>query len=139
MIKEIGNEMKSFVNDIKKNVKDKEELKYLLDRTETMFDGIFKELNKYVDEEEKKLKEIKNKQKKHEQRMDEIETKMEYLDENIDSIFNDMYEDEGNFKITCPYCNYEFSADIDEHELEVFCPECNNVIELDWNDDTEDK
>ena len=120
MIKEIGNEMKNFVKDIKKNITDKEELKYLLDRTETLFDVIFRELNKYVDEEEKKLKEIRNKQKKHEQRMDEIENKMEFLDENIDNIYNDIYEEEGDFKIKCPYCNYEFSADIDENELSIF-------------------
>ena len=135
MIKEIGNEMKSFVKDLKNNISNKEELKNVLERTETFFDEIFKELNKYVDEEEKKIKELKNKQKKQDKRMDEIETRMEYLDENIDNIFKDMYEEEGDFKIRCPYCNYEFSADIDEHELEILCPECNNPIELDWSGD----
>ena len=136
MIKEIGNEMKSFVNDLKKNISNKEELKNVLERTETFFDEIFKELNKYVDEEEKKIKELKNKQKKQDKRMDEIETRMEYLDENIDNIFKDIYDEEdGDFKIRCPYCNYEFSADIDEHEVEILCPECNNPIELDWSGD----
>ena len=48
MIKEIGNEMKSFVNDLKKNISNKEELKKVLERTESLFDEIFKELNKYV-------------------------------------------------------------------------------------------
>lgn len=138
MIKEIGNEMKSYINDLKDNIKNKEELNYLLDRTEKLFDSIFNELNKYADEEEKKLKELKTKQKKQEKRMDEIETKMEYLDENIDNIYKDIYEeDEGEFKISCPYCNYEFSADIDIHQDEIYCPECNNIIELDWSDDTE--
>ena len=93
-------------------------------------------MNKYVEEEEKKFKELKNKQKKQDKRMDEIETRMEYLDENIDNIFKDIYdEEEGDFKIRCPYCNYEFNADIDEHEEEVLCPECNNPIELDWSGD----
>ena len=32
MIKEIGNEMKSFVNDLKKNISNKEELKKVLER-----------------------------------------------------------------------------------------------------------
>ena len=93
MIKEIGNEMKSYINDLKDNIKNKEELNYLLDRTEKLFDSIFNELNKYADEEEKKLKELKTKQKRQEKRMDEIETKMEYLDENN--------QDE----IYCPECN----------------------------------
>ena len=39
------------------------------------------------------------------------------------------------FEIVCPYCNYEFIADIDEHEDEILCPECNNPIELDWSED----
>ena len=138
MIKEIGNEMKSYINDLKDNIKNKEELNYLLDRTEKLFDSIFNELNKYADEEEKKLKELKTKQKRQEKRMDEIETKMEYLDENIDNIYKDIYEeDEGEFKINCPSCNYEFSADIDIHQKEIYCPECNNIIELDWSDDIE--
>jgi len=136
MIKEIGNEMKSFVKDLKKNISNKEELKTVLERTETLFDSIFNELNKYVDEEERKIKDLKNKQKKQDKRMDEIETRIEYLDENIDNIFKDIYEeDDGDFKIRCPYCNYEFSADIDEHEVEILCPECNNPIELDWSSD----
>ena len=139
MIKEIGNEMKSFVKDLKKNISNKEELKTVLERTETLFDSIFNELNKYVDEEERKIKELKNKQKKQDKRMDEIETRIEYLDENIDNIFKDIYEEEdGDFKIRCPYCNYEFSADIDEHETEILCPECNNPIELDWSSDIDD-
>ena len=136
MIKEIGNEMKSFVKYLKNNISNKEELKKVLERTEILFDEIFKELNKYVDEEEKKIKELKNKQKKQDKRMDEIETRMEYLDENIDNIFKDMYEEEeGDFKIRCPYCNYEFNTDIDEHDIEILCPECNNPIELDWSGD----
>ena len=137
MIEEISNEMKSFVRDLKNNISNKEELKNVLERTESFFDEIFKELNKYVEEEEKKIKEIKNKQRKQEKRMDEIESKMEYLDESIDNIFRDIYEEEeGDFRIKCPYCNFEFSADIDEHELEVICPDCNNIIELDWSEDS---
>ena len=139
MIKEIGNEMKSFVKDLKENIKNKEELNFLLNRTERLFDSIFRELNKYADEEEKKIKELKAKQKKQDKRMDEIETKMEYLDENIDNIFKDIYEEDGDFKINCPYCNYEFSADIDEQQEEILCPECNNIIELDWTDDAENR
>ena len=68
--------------------------------------------------------------------MTEIESKMENLNENIETIFKDIYEDEEwDFNITCPYCNFEFSANIDENEEEIICPECNNTIELDWNDE----
>lgn len=133
MIKEICDEMKKFVNDLEKNISNKEELKNVLERTETFFDKIFKELNKYVDDEERKISDIKNKQKKQDKRMDEIESKMEYIDDNIDNIYNDLYEEESEFRIVCPYCNYEFSADVDENVNEILCPECNNPIELDWS------
>ena len=138
MIKKIGNEMKRFVQDLKDIIKDERELNSLLDRTELLFDNILKEISQYAEEEEKKLNELKNKQKKQDKRMEDIETKIEFLDENMENIFKDIYdEEEGDFKIECPYCNYEFSADIDEHALEIYCPECNNIIELDWSDDSE--
>lgn len=139
MIEKIGNEMKGFIKDLKENIKEPKELNYILDRSEALFDNILKEINKYVDEEEKRFKELKAKQKKQDKRIDEIETKIEYLDENIDNIFKDIYEeDEGEFKINCPYCNYEFCADIDVRQEEIFCPECNNLIEIDWTEDMGD-
>ena len=48
MVKNIGKEMKSFIRDLKENIKDPEELKYLLNRTESMFDSIFEEIEKYI-------------------------------------------------------------------------------------------
>mgnify|MGYP007042768822 CR=1 FL=1 len=60
----------------------------------------------------------------------------------INEIETDIYEveDENNnfdFEIVCPYCDYEFTTSI-EGRTEIVCPKCNNVIELDWNDDDED-
>ena len=48
---------------------------------------------------------------------------------------NDINEDEFEFEIKCPYCNYEFvvgqDADLKE---EIECPKCHKEIELDWDD-----
>ena len=75
----------------------------------------------------------------HEQRMDEIDEKMAMLNKNVSSIYNDIYdEDIGDFEIICPYCHFEFSADIDESSTEIICPECENAIELDWSGEHED-
>ena len=68
-----------------------------------------------------------------------LESKMEMVESNINKIKEDIYVDDNeeyDLDITCPYCNAEFSIDV-ENELqdEVTCPECNNTIELDWNDD----
>lgn len=136
MVEGIGKEFKRFIKDLKDNIKTKEDLNYILERSEVLFDVVLKEINEHVEKEEKRLKRIINKQKKQENRMEEIESKMEYLNENIENIFKDIYEEEyEEFKIKCPYCNIEFNADIDENESEICCPECNNIIELDWNDE----
>lgn len=83
-------------------------------------------------------------------RMQDVEEKQKEMEEKICNVQNavngiesDIYEDVGEeeafeFEIVCPYCNNEFSADIDcNMNTEIECPECHNVIELDWNEDEE--
>ena len=138
MFEELAKEMKQFVKDLEDNIENPKDLEYILKRSETLFDVVFNEINKIADREAEKLKEIRKKQIHNEKRMDELENKMQYLDENVDYLIKDIYGNEdGEFKITCPYCNYEFNLDIDEDEVEILCPECKNIIELDWNDDEE--
>ena len=138
MFEELANEMKQFVKDLEENIENPKDLKYILKRSENLFDVVFSEINKLADREAERLKEMRKKQKHNEKRMDELESKMHYLDENLDYLIKDIYGNEdGEFKITCPYCNYEFNLDIDEDEVEILCPECKNIIELDWNDDGE--
>ena len=136
MIEEIGKEFKRFIKDLEDNIQTKEDLKYVIKRSEGLFEIILKEISEHTEKEEKRLKKIIKNQKKQEDRLEEIESKMEYLNENIENIFKDIYEEEyEEFKIKCPYCNSEFNVDIDENESEISCPECNNIIELDWNDE----
>ncbi len=138
MFEELSKEMKQFIKDLEDNIENPKDLKYILKRSETLFDIVFKEINKIADREADRLKEMRKKQKHNEKRMDEIENKMQYLNENLDYLIKDIYGNEdGEFKIICPYCNYEFNLDIDEDEVEILCPECKNIIELDWNDDEE--
>ena len=138
MVKNICNEMKSFIRDLKENIKDPEELKYLLNRTESMFDSIFEEIEKYIEDEEKKISKIKKKQALQEKRMGQIENALDCLDKNVNEIYKDIYEEDMEFEIVCPYCNYKIETIIDEDIKEISCPECNNIIELDWSGDSED-
>ena len=67
----------------------------------------------------------------------EIDNKISKVQSVVNNIENDIYADDENceFEIICPYCNYQFVTDIDsEINEEVECPECHNVIELDWNE-----
>ena len=132
MIKDLSNEMKDFVKDLKDNIKNPEELKYLLERTEKFFDIVIREVEEIMNYKEKEIADLEEKQRKHGEKIDEMSEKMKTLCKDI---YDEDYED---FEIICPYCNYEFDADIDETSTEVVCPECNNVIELDWDGDPDD-
>lgn len=63
-----------------------------------------------------------------------IETKINKIESSVTGIENDIYDDGFDFQIICPYCNTEFTADV-EAKTDIRCPECQNVIELDWNAD----
>ena len=86
---------------------------------------------------DERIKEIENKQ-------EEINRKINNVQSIVDTIEEDIYDEEDDeddnfeFEIVCPYCNYEFTTDItDEEKNEIKCPQCNNIIELDWNSDEE--
>ena len=109
----LKNEYKSFLDDIEKNIKNKEDLEYVKERFADFMDIVLNDMENildYKDEEMNKLKTI------------------------VDHIEKDIYdEDWFDFEIVCPYCNYEFVIDVDDNKTEVQCPECKNIIELDWN------
>ena len=129
MIKELSNEMHQFLNDIKENIKNPEDLKYLLGRTEKLFDIVLKEVEEIVNFKEEEMDKLEEKQKEQDARIEEMQ-------QQVKNLCIDVYEEDyENFEIICPYCNYRFDADIDETNKEIICPECNNFIELDWDED----
>ena len=78
--------------------------------------------------------------KSTDERIKSIEEKIGKVEKAVNEIEADIYEDEEenfDFEIVCPYCDYEFVSSI-EGKDEITCPNCNNVIELDWNEDEEE-
>ena len=109
---------------------DKEFVTQKFQELSIMFMDIIDRLTYLTD---KKVKEVEERQK-------EIEQKIDNVQKAVDGIESDIYEDEEGyeFEIVCPYCNHEFTADIEEDgNDEIECPECHNTIELDWNCDDE--
>ena len=126
------NEYKSFLDDIEKNIKNPDYLNYIKERFAKFMDVVIEKMDQVLDFKNQELDHLLEMQKGLENRMD----KMQRI---IDNIEKDIYSDEGfDFEIICPYCNYEFIADVDENKTEIECPECKNMIELDWSGDTED-
>ncbi len=127
----LKNEYKSFLEDIEKNIKNKEDIEYIKKRFASFADVVLEQMDYVMDYKETEMKKLEETQK-------EISEKMAKMQQVIDNIEKDIYSDEGfDFEIVCPYCNYEFLIDIDEEKTEVECPECKNIIELDWSGDPE--
>ena len=131
MITDLKKEMTSFLHDIEKNIQNKEDLLYLKERVAKLFDIFMNELEAAYDYKKEELD-------KMEQRQNMMDERLEQMHQKIEAITKDIYDEDDDFEIICPYCNHEFDADIDEDTVEVECPECNNLIELDWGID-EDK
>lgn len=134
MINKMGilkNEYKSFLDDIEKNIKDKEDLEYIKGRFASFLDVVLDQMDYIMDykkEEIEKLEETQNK----------LTLQISQMQQVIDNIEKDIYAEDGfDFEIVCPYCNYEFIIDVDENKTEIECPECQNIIELDWSGDVD--
>lgn len=130
MLEDLRNEMHSFLNDINNNIKDKEDLIYIRERTEKLLDVVLDNIEKIADYKRDELDFIIKKQ-------EITDAKLRELKERLDNVYEDIYDEEG-FTVVCPYCNCEFDEDIDETVSEIRCPECNNLIELDWNGNPDD-
>ena len=131
-MQDIKSEYKSFLDDIEKNIKNKEDLIYIRQRFASFLEVVLDELDNIADYRRGEVDEMARKQA-------EIETKLMKMENTVGNLVKELYEEEGfDFEIVCPYCNYEFIVDIDETKKEIECPECKNMIELDWSGDGEE-
>lgn len=130
-MRKLKNEYKSFLDDIEKNIKNKEDLEYIKVRFASFLDVVLDEMDyilEFKQEEMNKLEDTQN----------QLSAKIGQMEQVIDNIEKDIYAEDGfDFEIVCPYCNYEFIIDVDENKTEIECPECQNVIELDWTGDVD--
>ena len=132
-MKNIKNEYKSFLDDIEKNIKNKEDLEYIKKRFTSFLDAILEQIDHIAEYKKEEIEKLEQAQK-------QIEERMEKMQSVIDNIERDIYAEDGfDFEIICPYCNYEFIIDMDETKTEIECPECKNTIELDWTGDVDDE
>ena len=83
----------------------------------------------YIDEITKLANDFSLKVSNFETRLSELEKKL------LDTDTEEIHLTE---KISCPYCNFEFSVEYDDTNHEITCPNCNNLIELDWGDFEDD-
>ena len=112
---------------IDERIKDKEELDFIKQQIADISMLYIDELNKIMDISERRVNQVYENQKLLERKLAQVEKGMATIEKEL------FVEDEYDFEITCPYCNYQFVSDIDSNKKEVECPECHNIIELEWN------
>lgn len=129
----LKNEYKSFLDDIEKNIKDKDDLEYIKQRFSVFMDVVLNQMDSIMNYKDEKINELEKMQ-------NELDARMAKMQQVIDHIEKDIYDEDGfDFEIVCPYCNYEFVIDLDENKSEIECPECKNMIELDWTGNIDDE
>lgn len=134
MHSDLKKEMEIFYKEIEKIVKDQKEQAYIKEKFLNFVEKTIDTMMKELDDREARLEELSKKS-------DLLESNMSELQDKVNYITNDLYEDEEeeDFEIICPYCNFEFEADIGEDIEEIRCPECDNIIELDWDGNSSDE
>ena len=129
----LKNEYKSFLDDIEKNIKDKDDLEYIKQRFSAFMDVVLNQMDSIMNYKDEKINELEKMQ-------NELDARMAKMQQVIDHIEKDIYDEDGfDFEIVCPYCNYEFVIDLDENKSEIECPECKNMIKLDWTGNIDDE
>ena len=135
---DISKKYQEILDGLDKNVKDKNELNLLKSQISELIVFYTDLLNRaaYVEEN---LGKVDRNIRKLSKRIDNIEEDI-YIDsdedvETLEELGEDqMHDNDFEFEITCPYCNYEFITDSSfRNETSVRCPKCKKTIQLDWN------
>ena len=129
----LNDNYKRIISEIEGKISNPEELEFVKEKVSELSMVFMEVIDNLTNITDEKIKQIEQKQK-------EIENKITKVESTVNNIESDIYTEEDNFdfEIVCPYCNYEFVAQIDGKN-EISCPECNNIIELDWNDEEDDE
>ncbi|MBR6504191.1 MAG: hypothetical protein IKT41_00455 [Clostridia bacterium] len=133
MLSDLKVKYTEIMQNLEKDLKNKEDLEYVKDKINSVFIMFMDEIEAITDKYEERIDHIVEQQAY-------LDKKMKQVEKTISTIEKDIYaeDEEYDFQIVCPYCNNEFIMDFDEElNKEVKCPECDNIIELDWNEEDE--
>lgn len=129
---QLQDKFNGIISEIEERITDEEELNFIKQKIADISMLYIDELDKVMELSQKRVNQVYENQKMIEKKMAELEKGMNTIEKEL------FVEDEYDFEIVCPYCNYEFLTDINSNKKEVECPECHNVIELDWNQEEHD-
>ena len=133
----INDEYRKMLKEMDENMSNPEDIAYAKNKMYELSMLFIDEIQTVSDKYEDRINAIAIKQKNMDDKMKKIEDNLskmqkEFYDEEINE--NEVFE----FEIACPYCNNDFTVEVDDEKKEVQCPECGNLIELDWDGLEED-
>lgn len=125
--------LKKIIKNLEEKITDKESLEIAKTEIFNLYNTFADELTELNSVMNARIVELAQAQK-------ETNEKISNMEKSLKKIENDIYLDEDDedgeytMEIVCPYCNKDFSVDIDQiaDKDEISCPECKNTIELDW-------
>lgn len=124
---ELSKKYREIIEEIDSKITDENELKFVknkISEISVIFIDIIDRMSEVLEE---RITDIEQGQKNVEERLAKVQNV-------IDTIEQDIYNEDVDIEITCPYCNNEFITEFNEdEENEIECPECHNIIELDVN------
>lgn len=127
----LNSEFKAILETLENNIKDKDDLELVKVQMFNLYNLFYDEVVNLENLANSRISEIAQIQAS-------IEEKVQTIEKEVKNISIDIYGEEDDedgeydFTVTCPYCNNEFTIEMDELKDEITCPECNNVVELDW-------
>ena len=129
----IKKRLNEIVEDIEKNIKNKDDLEYIKSQIYNISLLFLDELDKVVETHLGRLNVLLEREKRLTRRVENMEIVVKSLER--DMRMSENISEDNDFEILCPYCNTEFVEDFSNgFKHEVRCPECDNIIELDWNE-----
>ncbi len=118
----LNNKFNEVIKNLEKNIDSEKDLKYAKEQVIELTMVYLAELGNIEKIYNKNLKIILK-------RISDLEEKIEKFDE----------ENEVDVEpISCPYCNMNFLIEYDSNNTEVKCPECKNIIELNWEKNSDE-
>lgn len=134
-------EYQKIINELEKEIANKKDLEIAKAKLYDIY--------KYVVTSDRGINELVENQEKMKIDIDKLKKAVSNIEEDIyEDLEDDRYDEEYEhsyqedkmhdndyeFEITCPYCNYDFIADNSYiNKVQIPCPKCKRIIDLDWS------
>lgn len=133
---DLNKKYQQLIEILEKSIKDKNDLNLVKSELSDLIIYFTDMVNKSVEMENNLIK-VDNNIRKLERRLETIEDDI-YVDSETEKLeefgTDQMHDNDYEFEITCPYCDFEFLTDASyNNEKSVECPKCHKTIELEWN------